>query len=125
MTQTNHVGQGVLVVEDDNDIRDMLTMFLEGEGYSVHAVENGQEALNYLKDDGVPCLIFLDLMMPVMDGWEFCHQLRRDPSLSSVPVVILSAINNTKEHARALKAVDAIQKPVDFRRVYDVVKAYC
>src|SRR5215510_8699670 len=66
--------QRVLVVDDDQDIRDALCELLRDEGYEAIAVANGEEALTYLKGGNLPCVILLDLMMPVMDGWEFRRQ---------------------------------------------------
>src|SRR5579862_4602951 len=62
---------GILIVDDDPDIRDSLKEVLEDEGYEVNGVANGREALDYLRKSPRPCVILLDLMMPVMDGWQF------------------------------------------------------
>ena len=81
----------VFVVEDDIDTRDMMGRFLELEGFSVELAANGKQALERLNAGIHPCVILLDLMMPVMDGWQFRSQqvgTRRSPS---IPVIVVSA----------------------------------
>ena len=86
---TNDGGEtcsGILIVDDDPDIRDSLKEVLEDEGYEVNGVANGREALDYLRKSPRPCVILLDLMMPVMDGWQFRKeqkQIRRSPTSRS------------------------------------------
>ena len=89
----------ILLVEDDADIRLQVVLALELEGYEVVQASNGKEALALLRSsspEGLPCCIILDLMMPVMDGWEFRRRQREDPALASVPVVVLSALDQTR-----------------------------
>src|SRR4051812_37667489 len=83
--------QSVLIVEDERDIRDTLEEVLKYEGFSVHSSSNGQEALTLLKTIERPCLILLDMMMPVMNGWEFLQMQRQDEILATIPVVVVSA----------------------------------
>jgi CheY-like chemotaxis protein len=79
----------LLVVEDDADIRDVLTEELKYRGYAVDTAENGAEALRVLRKNGGPHdLVLVDLMMPVMDGWELLHEMRGDERLQSVPVIV-------------------------------------
>lgn len=83
----------VLVVEDDDDARASIAEILEGEGYEVAVAANGREALDELVHLPPPCLILLDLRMPVMDGAEFLRHLRADwPRLNAVPVLVLTAV---------------------------------
>jgi CheY-like chemotaxis protein len=113
----------VLVVEDDDDLREMMAQLLTLEGFRTETVANGQEALAYLHARPRPDVILLDLMMPVMDGWEFRRRQQADPALASVPVIVLSAL----DQARAAK-VDAaafLKKPLDFDRLLDLVRGYC
>jgi two-component system response regulator MprA len=81
----------VLIVEDDRDIRECIADALEVEGYSVALAGNGREALEKLRAGVRPELILLDLLMPVMSGWEFRHEQLADPLLSGIPVVVVSA----------------------------------
>jgi CheY-like chemotaxis protein len=80
----------VLIVDDDKDHRSALGEVLESEGCTVYTAENGRDALSIL-DVLHPDLLLVDLMMPVMDGWELCAELERTPRLADIPVVILSA----------------------------------
>src|SRR5215510_299127 len=113
----------VLIVEDDADLREMMAQLLSLEGYQTAAVGNGREALDYLKTGHKPDLILLDLMMPVMDGWEFCRQQNADPTLAGVPVVILSALD--AQRAAGVPAAAFLKKPLDFDRLLQLVRSYC
>ncbi len=113
----------ILVVDDDVDIRETISMILEDEGYQVACAANGREALDYLRTHGKPDLILLDLMMPVMDGAEFCARKRLDPSLSQIPVVIVTASGQAREHATALNASDLIYKPLALDTLLEKVHA--
>jgi CheY-like chemotaxis protein len=106
--------KSVLIVDDDADIRDMLRELFAMEGYLVATARNGRDALEQLHDGEAPDLILLDLMMPVMDGWQFRAEQQRDPHLAPIPVVILSAVHNASERAAGLGAVACMQKPVEF-----------
>jgi two-component system, chemotaxis family, chemotaxis protein CheY len=82
----------VLVVDDDDDVREGLQSFLEAEGHSTHCAANGREALSLLRaEPEPPRLILLDLMMPVMSGWEVLVELDVDPLWREIPVAIMSA----------------------------------
>src|SRR4026209_1380362 len=83
----------VLIVEDDQDLREMMAQLLTLEGYEAATVGNGREALEYLHGRPNPHVILLDLMMPVMDGWEFHRRMEADPTLALVPVIVLSAVD--------------------------------
>ncbi|TMC75248.1 MAG: response regulator [Chloroflexi bacterium] len=103
-------GKRVLVVDDDPDIRELLFTALEDEGFEVVPAENGREALAIIKTFR-PDVIVLDLMMPVMDGWQFANELRaRD---EDIPIVLLSAARDLRTHAKNLAAAEIIEKPFD------------
>src|SRR5438034_549758 len=115
----------VLVVEDDADIRESLVEIFDERGYRVVSANNGREALAALRGDAdLPCLIFLDLMMPVMDGPTFREEQLRDPRLANVPVVVISAYRDVVEKARALKA-EFLRKPFELNAVLGVARKYC
>jgi len=84
-------GKRLLVVEDDAFAREAMSTLLEAEGYQVASAANGREALGQLRGTILPDLILLDLVMPVMDGLEFCRQQRSDDRLAEIPVLIVSA----------------------------------
>ena len=81
----------ILVVEDDDDIRDCIRDFLEDEGYAVATAAHGAQALEILGEREQPCLMLVDLLMPVMDGVELINRVRETPHLASIPVVAISA----------------------------------
>src|SRR5436190_19900143 len=81
----------IMIVEDDPDTREMLERFLQLEGFDVRTAANGQIALQSLQADSSPRVILLDLMMPVMNGWQFRQAQTKDPRLSQIPVVVVTA----------------------------------
>lgn len=115
--------QCVLIVEDDPDIRETLQHLLESAGYSAPAAANGQEALDLLHEIGRPCLVLLDLMMPVMDGWAFLKALDSNESLADVPIVIVSAY--TDRAGTLERAQQVLKKPVDINALMEVVRQHC
>jgi CheY-like chemotaxis protein len=118
-------GRLVCVVDDDPDIREVLGDVLEGEGYGVVTAENGAVALERLRSGKRPCLILLDLMMPVMDGWQFEEQRAKDAALSRIPVVILSGAGRARLDTAARNAAGALTKPVPLGQLLDTVARYC
>lgn len=113
----------ILIVEDDYDTREMLGRFLELEGYHVETAANGQQALDRLSEGLKACVILLDLMMPVMDGWQFRRAQIRDAALASIPVIVVSAAGRDR-----LEKVDAnayLSKPIDLEELLKQITAYC
>ena len=113
----------ILIVEDDADLREMMAQLLTLEGFRASTVANGREALEYLSQGDKPDVILLDLMMPVMDGWEFRRQQQASDDLSKVPVIVLSALDQTR--AADVNAVAFLKKPLDFDRLLELVRQYC
>jgi CheY-like chemotaxis protein len=112
----------VLIVEDDADLREMMAQLLTLEGFNAATVANGREALQYLEEEK-PDVILLDLMMPVMDGWEFRRHQKADPEMSQVPVIVLSALDQGR--AAGLDPAAFLKKPLDFDRLLQLVRHYC
>jgi len=102
----------VMVVEDDRDSREMLCDYLERHGYRAVSAADGQEALGLLDEVASLCLILLDLMMPIMNGWQFRHEQRMDSEISKIPVVVISGKNDLPAHAQWLEADAYVQKPI-------------
>ncbi len=102
----------LLVIEDDSSIRAMLCALLAAEGYKLSTAVNGAEGLARMRAGSVPDLILLDLMMPVMDGWQFRLEQKRDPVLGCIPVIAISA--NDSPQAAAIDADVYLRKPIDF-----------
>jgi CheY-like chemotaxis protein len=106
--------RGILVVDDDDDVREALRRLLDDEGYAVAVASNGVEALDYLRSSAPrPSVILLDLMMPVMNGWQFRGVQKKDPDLCSIPVVVLSASGAARERVGLLGVSEVILKPFD------------
>lgn len=116
----------ILVVDDDPDIRDTIVEILEEAGHVAQSAANGNEALARLRASGdVPCLILLDLMMPIMDGRAFREEQLKDPALSPIPVIVISAFRDTAETAKQLAAAGHLQKPVSLDALLGVVETFC
>lgn len=113
----------VLIVEDDLDTREMLGRFLELEGYTVETAENGKRALERLGSGVGACVILLDLMMPVMDGWQFRQEQIRDASLADIPVIVVSAAG--RERLEKIHANAYLSKPVDLDELLGCVTQFC
>ena len=114
----------VMIVEDDRDTREMLGRFLELEGFEVRTAANGQLALEALQQEVEPCVILLDLMMPVMNGWQFREQQVRDPRFSRIPVVVVTAAG-PREDIPEITADGWLSKPVDFDRLLATIGSLC
>lgn len=116
----------ILLVEDDTDIRETLAYLLRDEGYAVNCAENGKVAFERLDEMTHPCLILLDLFMPVMDGAQFVEHLRESGD-SATPVVVISAAPPEGELARRVKAlgVTFMRKPLALETVLELVQRYC
>jgi CheY-like chemotaxis protein len=116
----------VLVVEDDRDVRDSLLEVLEDNAYAPLAASNGKEALERLRASGVrPCVILLDVMMPVMDGWGFRAAQTEDAQLSEIPVVVLTAHASAAQTARDMHAAGYLKKPVSIDDLLEAVQRHC
>jgi CheY-like chemotaxis protein len=112
--------RNILLIDDESDIRTVLKDALEWEGYRVYTAANGKEGMEILLEMPTPNLILLDLMMPVMNGWEFANALQTD--LAYVDFVALSAFSDPEKKIRAR---GFINKPVDLDLLLGLVKEYC
>lgn len=116
----------VLVVDDDYGIRYVLSEILSDAGYQTVTASDGDEALRYLQSAPVlPCVILLDLMMPVMTGWEFRIAQQQDPRLAPLPVVALSARQGVSHETYAITVDTFLHKPVDLDQLLELVGGYC
>jgi two-component system response regulator CpxR len=122
--------RGVLVVDDDDDIRTAVQEVLEGEGYPTAGACNGREALEMLRStEPLPALILLDLMMPEMDGWELLVRMDEIPNLHRIPVALMSAHpsirrafdKTTKESAKRVGTSLLLPKPLNLLRLLSIV----
>jgi CheY-like chemotaxis protein len=111
----------VLVVDDDPDILEALSDILQAEGYGVERARNGQEALDRL-NGSPPKLILLDLMMPIMDGWEFSKRMRQRPGHEKTPIIVLSADRNVHARANEIGAIGHLAKPFELGDLLEMVR---
>ncbi|MDB4970923.1 MAG: response regulator receiver protein [Myxococcales bacterium] len=112
----------VLVVEDDDDLREVVLQTLARNGFTVAAARDGQEALDWLASQPLPNVILLDLMMPRMSGWEFRRRQLADARLAGVPVVVMTATHTLDE--AAIHADDIVRKPLSFAALVQTIKRY-
>lgn len=113
----------ILIVEDEQALCDLLADVLEGEGHSVRKASNGLDALQVVRA-GKPDLIFLDLMMPVMDGWQFLTELRQMPGGADIPVVVMTAVYDMSNLERKTGARAILSKPFDIELIIEAVKLF-
>ena len=111
----------VLLVEDHPDVRDMMSLALQFGGHRVVTAANGQDALELLRTER-PCVILLDLMMPIMDGWQFKAALEQNRAVREVPLIVISALPDV---ATRIPAAAHLAKPVDIDRMLGLVDQYC
>jgi CheY-like chemotaxis protein len=120
----------ILIVDDDPLMRGMLTRLLELDGFHVIAAEDGLEALHMLRTvrrraPEAPCLVLLDLKMPRLGGDEFRRAQLSDPTVATVPVIVMSGVDDVQRRGDAIGAVAAIAKPIEREALLQVVRRYC
>lgn len=115
----------ILIVEDDHDVAQSVAEVLEASGYGTGIAANGLEALDYLQTHTQTDLILLDMMMPVMDGWQFREEQRKLPAFDSIPVVIVTADGNARGKAEAIQAAGLVSKPVTIDGLLNEVERIC
>jgi len=114
--------QCILIVEDEVDIRENLKMLLELEGYKVFTAVNGDEGLKVLRTMERPCLILLDLLMPVMNGMDFLKKKRHEDAIAQIPVCIVSGVAEKPD----MNGVSGfVKKPIDLELLLKFVKFFC
>ena len=120
------VPASILLVDDDPDIRSAVKEFLHHEGFTVVPAPNGADALNTLRTGFRPNVIVLDIMMPVMDGWDFRAAQLADPSLRDIPVIVISASGFGRDTLRSqLNMFDVVSKPIELDDFLKAVRQAC
>jgi CheY-like chemotaxis protein len=114
----------LMIVDDDDDLRDALAEIMIAQGYEVAAFADARAALAALEGGRVPFLILLDLMMPGMSGWEFRAAQLSNPRLTTIPVVVVTAANTLTDGARTLSDVETLHKPFELDTLLTVVDRY-
>ncbi len=116
----------LLVVDDEDDIREALASIIRQEGYAVDEAADGRAALEYMRSSRTkPCVVLLDLMMPVMNGWDLVGDMSQDEGLRSIPVVLITADARGASSDPRTSSLPLMSKPLDLRRLMDVVERYC
>jgi CheY-like chemotaxis protein len=112
----------VLLVEDDLEIRDILQDLLEQEGYDVVPASNGKQALDFLtlNDPQRADLVILDLMMPMVSGWQVLDKMKSDPVLTDIPVIVLSAVTRKKPQG----ATTFLRKPFSLKVLFEAIRTF-
>jgi len=114
----------LMIVDDDDDLRNVLAFIMTAHGYQVAAFGDAREALRALDAEVTPFLILLDLMMAGMSGWEFRAAQLDNPRLSAIPVVILTAANTLSDGVHALSDIEVMAKPFELDTLLAVVRRY-
>jgi CheY-like chemotaxis protein len=119
----------ILIIEDDLDIQGAIKESLEIEGYkNIYTANNGQEGIDLLNSIESPCVILLDVMMPVMDGWEFLKIAKEhndNNKIATIPIVVVSAVPNAGKLAAASGAVGFVKKPINLDALLGTVRQFC
>jgi CheY-like chemotaxis protein len=114
----------ILIVDDDAAIREALSGILEFEGFVVETAADGAAALARLRRPPAPALVVVDLVMPVMSGWDLCRELSRDAALAALPVVVVSA-SDRLDQPLPLPHVEVLRKPFRFDRLLASARLHC
>jgi CheY-like chemotaxis protein len=115
----------ILIIDDDVDILSSVIQILRTEGYAAAGAENGLDAMRLLHAGPKPCLILLDLMMPVMNGWQFCAKKEQDPAIAEIPVVVISGDGGIDRKAASVGAAGYLKKPIELDVLLETVAHYC
>ncbi len=115
----------VLIIEDDKAVSESMAELLSFEGYDTKVANNGKEGLEILKKGFAPCIILLDLMMPVMDGWTFHSQLKKEPAFLQIPVLVMSGVVDVYNHLGLDGIVGRVQKPINFEALMSLIRMHC
>jgi CheY-like chemotaxis protein len=114
-----------LVLNDDADTGEAISAILRGGGYDVLHARDGADALAFLRAGARPCIIVLDVMMPVMDGFSFREEQLRDPQLADIPVVVFSAVTDPQVAAARMTTPAYVRVPQDIGRLLEIVERHC
>ena len=111
----------ILIIDDDLDICNAISLVLERDGFSVAKAANGKDGLALLAQlDPKPCLVLLDLWMPEMNGWDFYEHMRCDPELRSIPVIVMTAYGKREQ-----SSLKWLRKPIDMETLLEAVHSSC
>lgn len=115
----------VLVVDDDEPFRTEIVEALQRSGYAVVSAGDGREALEYLRGEDTPALVILDMMMPLMEGWSLFEAVKRDPRLASLPIVLLTCLDDNEDNMARLDVSGYLQKPLRMKNLLRLAAQHC
>jgi CheY-like chemotaxis protein len=115
----------VLLIEDDPALRQVYAGSLSEHGHAVRTAGDGAAALSVLGNGWEPCVVFLDLRMPGMDGWEFARRLHAEDRWKNLPIVVVAAHFRIDQEAREIGAAAWLQKPFDLNRLDEQIQRFC
>lgn len=118
--------KSILIIDDDSEIRSSLADILEDEGFNILQAGNGLEGMQVLESlSDLPCMILLDLMMPVMDGQAFRGEQLRNPKLAAIPTILFSADGQLNKKAENIGIEEYVKKPIDLTVLLNLTDKYC
>lgn len=113
----------ILIIDDDESIRELLQLVFESRGiYNIKTAVNGQEGFEKLLEYQEPCIVFLDLMMPICSGWQFLEKLSHEPGMAMHQILVMSASRPDRDE---LKEYEFFQKPLDVSRLFEFIEKAC
>ena len=115
----------ILLVDDNVDVREGMQHMFEAEGYEVRAAVNGREALALLYAGLRPCVIVMDMAMPLMNGFEFREQQLKHADIADIPFIAYSAVIDLQRSAQHLHAAAYLEKPIEFEHVLSIIREHC
>jgi CheY-like chemotaxis protein len=113
----------ILIVDDDDELRELLRSVLQDEGHTVFDASDGVSALIIARSHTPPQIILSDLQMPLMNGWQLCAELQRDPALATIPFVVLSGEPSDVTHLRSGRPVQHLRKPVRLATLLSMLRS--
>lgn len=119
----NKITHPILIIEDDEDIRDLMKAMLEAEGYHPFTASNGEEGFTVLSEISKPCMILLDMMMPIMDGWTFSDEIKKNSKYQNIPLLAVTAF--AEQITAKEKFIGVLKKPVRLESLLNLVKQHC
>ena len=121
---TNDIEKLVLIVDDEEMNLIVLSKILQRAGYEVATATNGQEAINRIKQGPVPGIILMDLMMPIMSGWDATQVLKEDPNTSTIPVIAVTALSSERDSTLEFGFNGFCPKPIDFNNLIRMIESH-
>lgn len=115
----------ILIVDDDARTRDGMRRLLELDGYAVQTAANGREALRLLFAGMRPCVIVMDMTMPVMNGFEFRQEQLQHAAIADIPFIAYSAVIDVARHGQHLRAAAYLEKPIEFQHMLAIIRQHC